>query len=77
MSLQIINDSKGNTTGIYIPIKEWKKLKKKHKELESLEYVEPSKRELLQELKQAVIELKLIDEGKLKGRPAKALLDEL
>lgn len=77
MELQIINDDQGNTTGVYIPIKNWKKLKKKYKDLESLENKEPSKQQLLQELKQAVKEIKLIEEGKLKGRTAKALLDEL
>jgi hypothetical protein len=42
-----------------------------------LEYEEPSKQQLLQELKKAVIELQLIEKGKLKSRPAKALLNEL
>jgi hypothetical protein len=77
MELQIINDDQGNTTGVYIPIKNWRKLKRKYKDLESLEYREPSKQQLLQELKEAIKELQLIEEGKLKGRPAKALLDEL
>jgi hypothetical protein len=77
MSLQIINDTQGNTTGIYIPIEEWKKLKKKYKDLASMEYIEPSKQQLMQELKEAFKELKLIEQGWLKGRPAKALLDEL
>ena len=40
MRLQIINDTKGNTTGIYISIEEWEKLKKKYKDLESMEYIE-------------------------------------
>ncbi len=38
---------------------------------------ESSKEQILQELKEAVTELKLIEQGKLKARPAKALLDEL
>ncbi len=42
-----------------------------------MEYTEPSKAQLLQELKQAVKELSLIQKGKLKSRPAKALLDKL
>ena len=37
----------------------------------------PTKEQLLNELRQAVVELKLIEQGKLKARPAKALLDEL
>lgn len=77
MRLQVIQDSKGKATGVFIPINEWKELKKKHKDLEMLEYIEPTKEQILQELKQAVTELKLIEQGKLKARPAKALLDEL
>jgi hypothetical protein len=77
MKLQIIQDSKGNATGVYIPISEWKVLKKQYKELEALEYEEPSKEQILQELKEAIAELKLVEQGKLKTRPAKELLDEL
>jgi hypothetical protein len=77
MKLQVIQDSKGKTTGVYIPINEWKELKKQHNDLAVLEYEEPGKKQILQELKQAVTELKLIEQGKLKARPAKALLDEL
>jgi hypothetical protein len=34
MSLQFISDSKGKTTGVYIPIKEWNELKDKFKGIE-------------------------------------------
>jgi hypothetical protein len=77
MKLQVIEDAKGKATGVFIPISEWNELKKKHKELETLEYDAPSKKQLLEELKQAVNELSLLEKGKLKSRPAKALLDEL
>jgi hypothetical protein len=77
MRLQVIEDSKGKATGVFIPINEWKELKKQHSDLAFLEYEEPSKQQLLQELKEAVIELQLIEKGKLKSRPAKALLNEL
>jgi hypothetical protein len=77
MSLQVIQDSKGKTTGVFIPINDWKKLKKQHKDLEVLEYKEPTKEQILQELKEAVVELKLIEQGKLKARPVKDLLNEL
>ena len=77
MRLQVIEDAKGRATGVFIPISEWKELKKQYKDLEALEYQEPSKTQLLQELKQAVKELSLIQKGKLRSRPAKALLDEL
>ena len=77
MSIQLIYDNKKNPTGVYIPIKDWNGLKKQHKDLRDLEYEEPSKTELLRELKQAVVELKLIEQGKLKARPIKQLLNEL
>jgi hypothetical protein len=77
MRLQIIQDGRGKTTGVYIPIHEWKELKKKYKDLEVLEYEEPTKEQLLEELKEAVTQLTLIEKGKLKSRPAKALLNEL
>jgi len=37
----------------------------------------PSKAQVLEELKEAVEHMTLIKQGKLKGRPAKELLDEL
>lgn len=77
MRLQVIRDSKGKATGVYIPINEWKELKKQHRDLEALEYEEPTKEQILQELKEAVQELKLVEQGKLKARPAKELLNEL
>lgn len=77
MKLQIIQDSKGKATGVYIPINEWNELKKQHRDLEALEYEEPTKEQILQELKEAVNELKLVEQGKLIARPAKELLDEL
>jgi hypothetical protein len=77
MRLQIIQDSKGKATGVYIPISEWEELKKQYKNLEALEYEEPTKEQILLELKEAVNELKLVEQGKLKARPAKELLDEL
>lgn len=77
MRLQIIQDGRGKTTGVYIPINEWKELKKQYKDLEVLEYEEPTKHQLMEELKEAVIQLTLIEKGKLKSRSAKSLLDEL
>jgi diadenosine tetraphosphate (Ap4A) HIT family hydrolase len=50
--------------------------------LRSLPYVKeltisPEKEELVEEIKEAVENLKLVREGKLKARPARELLDEL
>ena len=37
MNLQYISDSKGQTTGVFIPIKEWNELKSKYKGIEQKE----------------------------------------
>jgi hypothetical protein len=37
MSLQYISDSKGQTTGVFIPIQEWNNLKDKYRGLEAEE----------------------------------------
>jgi hypothetical protein len=34
MNIQYISDSKGQTTGVYIPINEWNLLKSKYKDIE-------------------------------------------
>lgn len=77
MKLQIIQDSKGKATGVFIPINEWERLKKQYRDLESLEYKEPTKKQILQELKEAIKELQLVEQGKLKARPLKELLNEI
>ena len=77
MRLQVIQDSKGKATGVFIPIHDWKELKRQHKYLEALEYEAPTKEQILQELKEAIIELTLVKQGKLEARPAEELLDEL
>jgi hypothetical protein len=77
MGVQIIQDNNGKATGVFIPISEWKELKKQYKDLEALEYEEPAKGQILLELNEPVNELKMVEQGKLKARPAKELLDEL
>ncbi len=47
------------------------------KEPEEAEYEEPTKEQLLQEIREAVEDINLIKQGKLKGRPLQELLDEL
>jgi hypothetical protein len=37
MNLQYISDSKGLTTGVFIPINEWNELKNKYKDIEQEE----------------------------------------
>ncbi len=77
MNVQYILDSNGQTTGVFIPIKEWHKLTKQYKDLASFEYKEPTKEQILQELKEAIQELTCVEQGTLKARSAKELLDEL
>jgi hypothetical protein len=77
MGLQIIQDGNGKATGVFIPIIEWRNLKRRYKDLETFESKELSKVQLLQELKEALEELALIEKGKLKAKPVKCLLDEL
>ena len=42
MNLQFISDSKGQTTGVFIPINEWNELKIKYKGLDQDELEIPS-----------------------------------
>ena len=77
MKIQVINDSKGKPSGVYIPIKDCENLKKQNKQLQQPESNEPSLALLLTELKEALGELKDIEQGKLKSRPAKMLLNGL
>jgi len=41
MNLQYISDSKGQTTGVFIPINEWNNLKNKYKDIEQEEVSVP------------------------------------
>ncbi len=77
MNLQYISDNRGKTTGVFIPIQEWEGLKSIFKGLEEVELGEQSKEEILQGLQQAVEEMNLVKQGKLKARDAKDLLNEL
>jgi hypothetical protein len=77
MKLQVIQDNKGKTTGVYIPIQEWNVLKKRYKDLENIEQKALSKDDLILDLKEALNQISRIEKGKLKTRTGKALLREL
>ena len=77
MKLQIIHDSKGKATGVYIPINEWCILKKKYHDLDMLEKLETSREQILIDIKEAIHELALVEKGQMKARPIKELLNEL
>lgn len=57
MTLHIIQDSKGKDTGVFIPMKDWKKLKQKYEDLDKLEKVNLEKSEIIQDIKDAINEL--------------------
>lgn len=40
MNVQYISDNKGKTTGVFIPISEWNKLKNKYKDIEQIDFPE-------------------------------------
>lgn len=78
MTIQVIQDEKGKPAGIFIPINKWKELKKKHKDLEELEFEDfDTKEKILQGVRDGVKEVNLIKAGNLKGIPAKELLNDL
>ena len=75
MSLQFIQNEKGKPTGVFIPINEWKEMKAQYKELAAWEEPNLTKAQILENIRQAFEEMKLIKAGKLKGKPARELLD--
>ncbi|GAB4020478.1 hypothetical protein GCM10028808_61750 [Spirosoma migulaei] len=77
MNLQVIHDSKGNPTGVFIPMPDWKLLKKQYADLEQYEIGEPTKEQLITELKEAIQELKAVEQGTKQARPLADLLNEL
>lgn len=77
MGLQIIQDSSGKATGVYIPISEWRELKKQYKDLETLEFEEPTKVLILQGLQEAAEQVRLHKQGKIKLKTAQELINEL
>lgn len=78
MNLQYIANRNGNTTSVVIPIHDWEALKKKYKGIEDeLEYEEPTKEEIKENIRQGLKEVKLIEQGKMKATPLKDFLNEL
>jgi hypothetical protein len=73
MNLQYITDGEGHKSGVQLPIKDWEKIQKDLKELDRLR----NKKLFLSELAEAVAEVKLVKEGKIKARDARELIDEL
>ncbi|MCH8318865.1 MAG: hypothetical protein IIA88_10310 [Bacteroidetes bacterium] len=66
MNLQYISDDKGEKNAVIIPMKQWKIIEKKL-----------GKQSIIDDLKEAFEEVKLIREGKIKPQSLKQLLNEL
>ncbi len=73
MKLQYITDTKGHKSAVQLPLKDWEQIQKDLGELERLR----NKKLFMAELAEAVEEMKLIKEDKLKARNAEDFLNEL
>lgn len=69
MNVNYITDGYGNQSAIVIPIDEWNKLIRKHNKLKR-------KLEILMGLENAVQEVNMVKEGKMKLKSFKDFLDE-
>lgn len=75
MSLQVIHDSDGRNTGVFIPYEEWTELKKQHRDLADLENNDDNA--IKTNIKKGLKEVELFKKGKLKTTPAKDFLNGL
>ncbi len=73
MEIQYITDKKGKKNAVLLPISDWDKIQKDLIELDRLR----DKKYFMLELKNALDEVMLSKEGKLKLQTAKEFLDEL
>ncbi len=73
MNLQYITDGRGHKNAVQLPMQDWEQIQKDLEELERLR----NKKLFLSELAEAVEEMNLVKQGKLKSRDAKELLNEL
>ena len=73
MELQYITDIKGHKSAVQLPIRDWLQIQKELKELEKLR----DKKAFFTGLKEAVEEVKLAKQGKIKLQSAKDFLNEL
>ncbi|AXJ02266.1 hypothetical protein CYPRO_3029 [Cyclonatronum proteinivorum] len=77
MQAQIIKNKKGETKGVFIPIAEWRRLKKDYGLPDHADFTDAATDGISEELHQAIKELEMVMKGELKARPASELLDEL
>ncbi len=77
MNVQVIHDSKGQPTGVFIPMQDWNKLKKQYATLAQYEDEARTQQQLVTELKEAITELKAVEQGTKQARLLADLLNEL
>ena len=80
MNVQYISNQKGQRTAVIVPIQEWNKIKKQldlPANTTKEDNTAISKDELLADIKEALREVKLSKEGKIKLKSTWDLLDEL
>lgn len=81
MNVQYISDHKGRRTGVFIPIKEWDKLKEQlhlpQDESDADDELPPTKEQLLADLKEALEEVKLYKQGKIQLQTLDDFLNEV
>ncbi len=75
MNIQYLTDSKGQPTGVFIPIKEWEKLKRDY-QLPADDDA-PTTQDVIDGIKEALEEVKLHRQGKIKLKSLDELLNEL
>jgi DNA-binding TFAR19-related protein (PDSD5 family) len=73
MNLKYITNTKGQTSAVQLPLKDWERIQKDLDELERLR----NKKLFMTELAEAVEEMKLIKEGKIHARNAEEFLNDL
>ncbi|GAB2570271.1 hypothetical protein [Spirosoma areae] len=82
MNVQYISNRKGKRTAVVLPIKEWNKIKAQldlpdDREERDEDGLPLTKAALLADVKEALEEVKLYKQGKIKLESARELLDEL
>ncbi len=73
MKVQYLTNDKGERISVLIPFNEWNRLNQEREELRS----KLQEAELAQRYREALTDIQLFKEGKLKTRPIQELLDEL
>ncbi len=72
MKLQVLEDSNGKQTGVFVPMDDWTLIKRNYPDIEDLDQELPVwEKELIDE------RLKAINEDSARLRPVNELLDEL